>query len=59
MYKRQGDAQVSKNCELVAMVKAWVDKEYEDGRVTVLTDDELTSVIAETCERLGITLGTN
>ena len=58
-YRLKGDAQVSKNCELVAMVKAWVDKEYEDGRVTVLTDDELTSVIAETCERLGITLGTN
>ena len=58
-YRLKGDAQVSKSCELVAMVKAWVDKEYEDGRVTVLTDDELTSVIAETCERLGITLVTN
>ena len=38
------------------MVKVWVDKQYEDGRVTVLCDEELESVIAETCSRLGITL---
>lgn len=57
-YRLKGKDQVDKSCELVAMVKSWVDKEYEDGRVTVLTDDELSAVIAETCERLGITLGT-
>ena len=38
------------------MIKAWVDSQYEDGRVTVLSDKELEAVIAETCERLGITL---
>ena len=31
------EKQVDKNSELVRMVKAWVDKEYESGRVTVLT----------------------
>ena len=35
------------------MVKAWVDKEYEDGRVTVLTDDELLQVIEDAKRQLG------
>ena len=55
-YRLREDAQVDKGSELVAMVKAWVDKEYEDGRVTVLTDEELTSVIESTCAQLGISL---
>lgn len=50
------EKQVDKNCELVVMVKAWVDQQYEDGRVTVLTDEELLDVIDETCKRLNITL---
>ena len=25
----------------VALIKEWVDKEYEGGRVTVISDDEL------------------
>lgn len=53
-YKLKPEKQVNKNSELVAMIKAWVDKEYEGGRVTVLTDDELITVIDEACERLGI-----
>ena len=47
------EEQVDKNTELVAMVKAWVDKEYEDGRVTVLTDDELLQVIEDAKRQLG------
>jgi len=39
------------------MVKAWVDEEYENGRVTVMSDKELEEVIKETCNRLGIVLG--
>ena len=31
--------------------------EYETGRVTVITDDELLEVINNTCSKLGITLG--
>ena len=45
---------VDKNSELVHMVKAWVDKEYESGRVTVLTDEELLRVIADACEKTGV-----
>ena len=47
---------MQKNSELVQMVKAWVDAQYEEGRVTVLTDEELISVIEESCARLNITL---
>ena len=42
-YRLAGDKQVQKNSELVQMVKAWVDAQYEEGRVTVLTDEELIS----------------
>ena len=47
---------VDKNCDLVKEVKAWVDKEYETGRVTVITDEELLKVINETSEKLGVEL---
>lgn len=48
--------QVDKNSALVLEVKEWVDSEYEGGRVTVLTDEELLAVIDDVCGRLGITL---
>ena len=38
------------------MVKAWVDRQYEEGRVTVVTDEELLQVIAESCKRLNLNL---
>ena len=38
------------------MIKAWVDQQYEDGRVTVLCEEELETIVAETCSRLGIQL---
>ena len=41
---------------MVGYVKKWVDAEYESGRVTVLTDDELLKVIADGCDELGVTL---
>lgn len=46
--------QVDKSSELVNKVKGWVDQEYEDGRVTVLTDEELLKVIDDSCKKLGI-----
>ena len=48
--------QVDKNSEVVAMVKTWVDQEYESGRVTVLTDEELLKVIDDACRKTGTTL---
>ena len=52
----KGEDKIAKNPDLVAYVKEWVDKEYEGGRVTVLTDDELLRVIAEGCDKLNVTL---
>ena len=47
---------MDKNSELVRKVKASVDKEYEDGRVTVLTDEELIDKINSVCKELHMTL---
>ena len=56
-YFKLSDAdKIEKGSELVAYVKTWVDAEYESGRVTVLTDNELLAVIDEGCKTLGITL---
>lgn len=55
-FQLRGERQVDKNCELVMMVKAWVDHQYEDGRVTVMTDEEMIQVINATCEQLNIKL---
>ena len=55
-YKLAGERQVDKNSELVRRLKDWVDKEYEDGRVTVLTDEELVAKIDSVCDELHITL---
>ncbi|MEJ8733226.1 2-isopropylmalate synthase [Mediterraneibacter sp. ICN-202921] len=55
-YKLPKERQVDKNSQLVCKVKDWVDKEYEEGRVTVLTDEELIEKINTICEELHITL---
>ena len=55
-YRLDNDRAVDKNSELVAKVKEWVDDEYESGRVTVLTDDELVRVITDACHELQIVL---
>jgi len=44
-FKLKDDKRVDKNSSLVKNVKAWVDKEYDEGRVTAITDDELLAVI--------------
>ncbi|MDF2511142.1 MAG: hypothetical protein K0S04_1008, partial [Herbinix sp.] len=41
---------------IVQSIKEWVDEEYEAGRVTVITDEELINLILITQEALGITL---
>ena len=38
------------------MVKEWVDREYESGRVTILTNQELVTVISDSCKKLNIPL---
>ena len=53
-YLLKGDKAVDKKSPLVEEVKKWVDKEYETGRVTAITDSELEKVIKESSEKLGI-----
>ena len=43
-YGLTGERCVDKKAAGVAAVKAWIDKEYEGGRVTVISDDELTAL---------------
>ncbi len=55
-FRLKEDKKVTKQDPLVEQVKAWVDTQYEDGRVTVITDEELLAVIDRICIDLGITL---
>lgn len=55
-FKLSAERQIDKNSELVCRLKEWVDKQYEDGRVTVLTDEELIAKIESVCKELHITL---
>ena len=55
-YKLPEERRVDKSSPLVTKMKEWVDKEYEDGRVTVLTDEELVAKIDSVCKELNITL---
>ncbi len=46
-YHLEGDDKLDKHDPLVIAMKAWVDQEYEDGRITVLSNHELEEKIAE------------
>ncbi|MBR6238946.1 MAG: 2-isopropylmalate synthase, partial [Lachnospiraceae bacterium] len=58
-YKLSDDSKLDKNDPLVAAVKEWVDKQYEDGRVTVITDSELIEVISDKCKKLSVELNSS
>lgn len=55
-YKLKGDKAVDKSNPVVLKCKEWVDEEYDNGRVTVITDDELIQIIRKAEEDLGIRL---
>lgn len=55
-YKLPKERQVSKDDKLVTTLKEWVDKEYEDGRVTVMTDNELVQKITDLCREWNMVL---
>jgi isopropylmalate/homocitrate/citramalate synthase len=56
-FHLSAEKQLDKSNPLVAEIKKWVDKQYEDGRVTVMTDKELTEQIEVVCKALGMTIG--
>lgn len=45
-YDLTGDKKVSKNDPLVVSIKEWVDKQYEQGRQTVISHKEMEEIIA-------------
>ena len=55
-YHLPEEDKISKDTPLVKMVKEWVDREYESGRVTILTNQELVTVISDSCKKLNIPL---
>lgn len=55
-YHLERERAVDKNSELVHLVKEKVDQQYDDGRVTVMTDAELTEMINDCCQKLQIEL---
>ena len=46
-YQLAGDEAVDKKSELVVALKQWIDREYEDGRQTTLSNAELEQKIEE------------
>ena len=46
-FRLEGDAKLSKHDPLVVQLKDWVDKAYEDGRVTVMSHREILDKISE------------
>ena len=56
-YHLKNSDQIDKNSELVTMIKAYVDKEYDEGRVTVMSNKELEELVRELSGRLGLQIG--
>ena len=55
-YHLPEEKRLHKDDPLVVKVKEWVDQEYEGGRVTVITDEELILVIREAALELGVSV---
>ena len=55
-YRLSEEQKVDKNSELVTKLKKWVDAQYEDGRVTVISDEELIAAIEQYSQELNIIL---
>lgn len=53
-YELKGDKAIDKKNPIVAKVKAWVDSEYEGGRVSFIAEDELVREINKACEALNM-----
>lgn len=53
-YRLKGTGAIDKNHPIVGRIKTWVDEEYESGRVTVITDNELIELIERFQEELNL-----
>ena len=55
-YHLKGDSAVDKKDKIVEEMKNWVDEQYEQGRVTVMTDEELDAKLRELIAELNVPL---
>lgn len=55
-FRLKGEDALEKDNPLVLKVKEWVDNEYDNGRVTVITDNELLERIYLACQELDMSL---
>ncbi len=55
-YHLRVEDKIDKNAPLVVKVKEWVDKEYDEGRVTSITDDELEREVKKAAKELNVEL---
>ncbi|MBQ9983093.1 MAG: 2-isopropylmalate synthase [Lachnospiraceae bacterium] len=53
-YKLRVEDKIDKSEPIVVVVKEWVDKEYDEGRVTSITDEELERVVEEQAKKLDV-----
>ena len=56
VFKLKGDDALDKNNPLVVELKGWVDEQYDGGRITVITDKELSEQIQLRQGKHGINL---
>ena len=47
-YRLAGENAVSKKDPFISKMKEWIDKEYDGGRVTVISDEEMVHLFEET-----------
>jgi len=53
-FRLNNENKVDKNDPLIHEIKMCVDKEYDEGRVTVMTNEELIHIIQKCCEKLNM-----
>jgi len=53
-FKLPPQKHFKKSDAVIAELKKWVDAEYEGGRVTVLTEEELVSAFKNACTQVGL-----
>ena len=56
VFHLKGDDALDKNNPLVVELKEWVDEQYDGGRITVITDKELSEQIQLRQNKHGINL---
>jgi hypothetical protein len=49
-FQLKDEKSIDKNSPIVTAMKEWVDQEYADGRITVMTDEEILSCLNRVCE---------